>query len=125
MPCAKCGHSKCTLVKTPKFDGSFQVWLKCDKCNKNFRGSAQFLKQAGLDMDKIPVYDPNPAKREKCVVRGCNNYDVQYHHFAPRHLFQMDADDWPVLPVCNFHHSLWHALVTPGMCDTDRLKRAA
>lgn len=43
----------------------------------------------------------------QCQVRGCSETDVEWHHFAPRNVFA-DHDNWPCLPLCRFHHQMWH-----------------
>jgi hypothetical protein len=39
---------------------------------------------------------------EHCGARGC-----EYHHFAPRAIFN-DADSWPTAWLCPNCHRLWH-----------------
>jgi hypothetical protein len=39
---------------------------------------------------------------------------VEYHHWAPYHLFP-DANDWPGSLLCWKCHRLWHSIVTPNM----------
>lgn len=55
---------------------------------------------------------------ERCARRSCERCGsykrLQYHHFAPQALFA-DADFWPGAVLCQRCHSLWHAVMTPGM----------
>lgn len=44
----------------------------------------------------------------QCVVATCTSEETEYHHFAPRNTFLLDADDWPILPLCPAHHREWH-----------------
>lgn len=50
-----------------------------------------------------------------CVVDGCDKTESEWHHFAPYHLFGVDADKWPAGYLCKQHHQQWHRLVTPSM----------
>lgn len=50
-----------------------------------------------------------PTRYEPCVVHGCGEDGVHYHHFAPRNTFGGEADKWPVLPLCLQHHEEWHS----------------
>lgn len=43
-----------------------------------------------------------------CQYAGCNRQAVEWHHYAPRHLFGDAADNWPVGPLCTIHHRAWH-----------------
>ena len=65
-----------------------------------------------IDIDRLPVME-NYSGREICAV--CGNPYTELHHFAPRHLFGNDADNWPMAYLCKKHHDLWHAIVTPNM----------
>jgi hypothetical protein len=50
---------------------------------------------------------------QHCAV--CGTLGAEVHHWAPRHLFGDEADDWPVALLCVKCHKRWHDLVTPDM----------
>lgn len=49
-----------------------------------------------------------PTEYEPCSVRGCQAKPTEHHHFAPYNTFGREADDWPVMPLCQSHHTEWH-----------------
>lgn len=51
--------------------------------------------------------DPYPP----CSYRGCTAPGMDEHHFAPKNTFADDADNWPVMPLCQHHHHEWHQLM--------------
>ena len=69
------------------------------------------------------LYDNRPNAHE-CEFLGCTRRDTQYHHFAPRHLFD-DADSWPGAYLCAYHHTLWHEIVTPNSTNGGRRESTA
>mgnify|MGYP003650688885 CR=1 FL=1 len=60
-------------------------------------------------------------KAETCGCKGCNNTDVEKHHIMPKGYCDlegpeaMDADDWPLVVLCSYHHMRWHATLTAGL----------
>lgn len=84
----------------------------------------------GLTVEDIPVMRDNRAGC--CDGSGCVNcapspcehcgstMRVELHHWAPYHLFDEDADNWPTAWLCRTCHQQWHRIVTPNM----HLKRA-
>lgn len=50
-----------------------------------------------------------------CEVCGSVDH-LEVHHWAPRCLFDTDADLWPTALLCRACHLRWHKLVTPNMC---------
>ena len=52
--------------------------------------------------------DNGVADETPCVVGGCPGRDIQWHHIAPRSVFGAAAEAWPIIPVCQPHHSEWH-----------------
>lgn len=51
---------------------------------------------------------PYPA----CSHSRCNSPGMDLHHFAPYNTFGQDADNWPVMPLCQEHHREWHKRMT-------------
>lgn len=64
-----------------------------------------------LVLEEMQVVADYTEYSHECAVRGCDRRDTQYHHFAPRHLFD-DADNWPCAYLCKYHHDLWHNRIT-------------
>jgi hypothetical protein len=77
------------------------------------------LKASNIDIESIPIVE-DYSDQIKCAVIGCVEIGGEYHHFAPKHLFSDEADNWPTAYLCLKHHRQWHDLVTPKMCE--RLK---
>lgn len=79
----------------------------------------------GCHLDDIPVWQDNRpgccdgSGCENCVDTACEHCGsytaVQWHHWAPWHLFGADANDWPISPLCAICHRHWHAIVTPNI----------
>lgn len=59
-------------------------------------------------------------KSTECARCGAEG-KLQAHHWAPRHLFPEDADEWPISYLCRPCHLTWHKVVTPGMWSTSRV----
>lgn len=47
-----------------------------------------------------------------CSYKDCVEPGADMHHFAPRNTFGEDADNWPVMPLCQPHHQEWHRRMT-------------
>ncbi len=46
---------------------------------------------------------------EECSRNSCRNRDIEWHHIAPKEVFGWEeADEWPVVPLCQEHHREWH-----------------
>lgn len=56
------------------------------------------------------IVESNPP----CEVCGAED-QTEYHHWAPRHLFGDDCDNWPKSTLCQKCHVRWHQIVTPNM----------
>ena len=44
----------------------------------------------------------------RCIVKGCNNRDVQHHHWAQQIVFGLRADDFGTVPLCKSCHDEYH-----------------
>jgi len=49
-----------------------------------------------------------------CEVCGSAE-KIELHHWAPFHLFWIEADKWPTSYLCQPCHVRWHQTVTPNM----------
>jgi hypothetical protein len=69
-----------------------------------------FLPKGSIDdWDALPLFQDNTeGMEENCVVIGCTRKGVEYHHSAPRSVFQEESSDWPIYPICLYHHRRWH-----------------
>jgi hypothetical protein len=62
------------------------------------------------DLDKMPIIADYTTKAEPCAV--CKSTDgVEYHHWAPRHIFGWECEKWPGAYLCPAHHAKWHEAV--------------
>jgi hypothetical protein len=43
-----------------------------------------------------------------CCYHGCESTQVEWHHFAPYNTFGVEANNFPVQPLCREHHRHWH-----------------
>jgi hypothetical protein len=48
----------------------------------------------------------------ECEV--CGKEGAEWHHWAPRDLFGDLCERWPQGLLCQYCHSQWHQIVTPG-----------
>ena len=110
MICRKCG-SESRLVKDIKTDGSEQFWFKCLSCEANAKGPGTWIpKRSIINPDKVEINNDYRTDTDRCAVIGCNE-PAQDHHWAPRHIFGAEAENWPRSYLCLKHHDLWHRLV--------------
>lgn len=91
-------------------DGGFQIKMRCNACGAKSGALPRGLIDAwGITPDRFGWSKTNePREHEPCVVEGCGLTPTEYHHFAPRNTFGVEADQWPVLPLCVAHHRAWH-----------------
>lgn len=113
MRCSRCGVDG-KIYKQKNANGGFVVVERCPKCGRNTIPGKPFLNKALYDWDNLPLFvDYNAEHGHPCDVKGCTRKDTEYHHFAPRSLFE-NADDWLTGWLCKFHHDLWHKLTKTG-----------
>jgi hypothetical protein len=65
-------------------------------------------------MGDIPLVADYSAENT-CVICG---QPGETHHWAPQAMSEQFGDDWfhwPVCPLCQGHHRLWHQIVTPEL----------
>jgi len=137
FPCRGCSKIpeqtySCVLTRYSIRGGTFQLRWHCWHCGRNpghkgayFKNEvnaalfALFPSLAGFVRDPqlmLPETMPVPdIEREECSVDGCEDRITQWHHFAPRFIFDYEAHLWPCLPLCMKHHLEWHRRVTPRM----------
>ena len=116
--CERCQSAQsCKLVRNITASGISQVYWLCLNCNNNTTKGESFIshykiRNANIDIDKLPVINDYRNGGTPCAV--CGAPGTEYHHWAPRHLFE-NAESWPTSYLCREHHSYWHRLVTPDM----------
>lgn len=112
MICPKC-KTECQIYKQINRSGSVVVVERCPYCKRNPAPQRAFLPKGEYDVEALPLFVDYSEEAEPCGVRGCENKGVEYHHFAPKHLFE-DADDWVTGWLCKYHHDLWHKKTETG-----------
>ena len=118
--CKRCAHGDITRVRQKKNDGGYHVIDLCNKCKENAT-PGYFIPQKGMDVLLLPEYIPPYLDQHKCAHTECGSFDTQYHHFAPKHLFD-DYENWPGAWLCKMHHREWHNVVTPNMVKIGKAK---
>lgn len=108
MYCAYCEHDAFSIVKRRIANGTYQVYKKCNKCGKNFHGSAIYLPQRNLILSEYPTVRDDEGINPPCEV--CGEFYTESHHWAPIHLFD-DAYKWPTSYLCRECHACWHLVV--------------
>ena len=112
MICPRCG-TNCEIYKQYNRSGSLVVVERCPECRSNPAPQRAFLPKKDYDVDNLPLFEDYTKEAERCGVKGCENIGVEYHHYAPRHLFD-NADDWAVGWLCREHHREWHEKTQTG-----------
>lgn len=108
-----CYSNKKALVKKEKSDGTYGIYVFCFSCNKHSKLiSPKTILSAGINADLI-IKIKYGDEKNICCVNGCDNFDTQAHHFAPRELFD-DCEKWPIAYLCHEHHHMWHRLTKTG-----------
>lgn len=112
--CLVCGRSeRLTFGKQYNRSGSMVVICLCGYCGNHVDPKNPFYNKKMFDLDALTVLVDLRDSGEPCAI--CGKKETEYHHFAPRHLFGDDADNWPTAWLCKDHHKEWHDKVTPNM----------
>lgn len=105
-----------------KRNGVVEYRVRCTGCgtessgigNNNFR----LLLARGLEFTWFR--QENNDSQLRCSHKTCTRDGIEWHHIAPRNTFP-DADDWPILPLCRFHHQHWHQMMDGYRWNTKTL----
>lgn len=100
------------IVKTIVANGHMHLRKRCPDCGKLYGNP---LPHHTYDESQLPFHELQPLHL-KCVVKDFNSTLVELHHFMPKGIAYengLDPDDWPVAFLCEYHHRMWHNLVTP------------
>jgi hypothetical protein len=114
--CVKCGSENVEPRKTIQHSGAIAIGVYCLDCgkwatDKTWVGKDEFTE---AQVKAMPLEADYRNPDHPCCVIGCNGIGVEWHHFAPKHLFGPDADRWPGAWVCVTHHLEWHRLTKTG-----------
>lgn len=115
-----CSCCRLTPVVIVARNGVRQLIGVCVRCDRKGNPSKEMRDLWRGHLDELPVIDDN---RERYVTDAacerCGSVDVEYHHWAPRALFD-DADNWPGAYLCPQCHREWHRKVTPYLSTLTR-----
>jgi hypothetical protein len=124
--CHNCGTSDNVLLRRIiNAGGASMVAWRCTGCQTWTPSPAQWIKHETVKaiiggrhtIDNIPIYEDY---RIPCAI--CGAMGAQYHHWFPQ-VFKDHAEvspEWGAwaghgIELCQYHHDLWHDLVTPWM----------
>lgn len=90
-------------------NGVETYYLYCPVCGQKTGHIPKTMSAKLLAGGHLPerVHVNTPIDYPPCSYRGCQQPGKDWHHFAPRNTF-IDADNWPVMPLCQDHHRTWH-----------------
>lgn len=120
MRCKHC-NVESVIYRQINTSGARVVVERCPKCRTNPNTNRPFLSVKDYDWFSLPLFEDMSKDAEPCSYKGCKNIGTEYHHFAPRHLFD-DADNWLTGWLCKYHHALWHEKTMTGAYRTRREK---
>jgi len=88
-------------------NGTYQVIDYCLDCKRNANGTHIISHKQIEDIESLPLLQDYTTTAAPCDV--CGSHDgTEYHHWAVRHIFGDDADQWPGAFLCRTHHMEWH-----------------
>ena len=92
------------------------VTLRCSSCKKCPDNKQTFISLRFYNnWQSLPLWKNNSDGYDTpCAVESCKNEGTEYHHFAPRHLFQ-NYHEWPGCYLCVEHHTEWHKSTKTGI----------
>lgn len=90
-------------------NGQPKYYLHCPRCGHSSsqipKHVANHLLTKGMRPTRTRHNDP--MNYPGCSYRDCPNPGRHWHHTSPRNTFT-DYANWPVIPFCEQHHTLWH-----------------
>ncbi len=113
MKCPRCNND-CVIYAQINANGAHVVAERCPVCRTAPDPKKVFLSVKDYDWYSLPMFQDNSKDAPACVVMGCGNKGTELHHFAPRHLFKQEAEDYPKGYLCSYHHSHWHEVTETG-----------
>lgn len=98
-----------TLGRRIAGNGSYQVVAVCSECGTASPPiSHPLVERTGVVISALQVVADLRGSLGRCSRRGCEREAIEDHHFAPRAVFQEEADEWPRALLCLEHHAEWH-----------------
>jgi hypothetical protein len=104
-------------------NGSKSIKIVCPSCGYNLctrYGMQAIGKEYVPNYAMLSVIRDDRDNQKKCSVEHCNNHEVEYHHWAPKHLFGHESNHWPGDYLCREHHTEWHRKTETGAFWKDR-----
>ncbi len=117
MDCERCGSANTEATKTIMHNGEICVTVWCWDCRqsatrKPWVSKGDFTDRELADM-RVRVDNRDP--RHTCCVQGCGDFETEWNHFAPRHLWgEGESARWPAGWLCREHHREWHRRTRTG-----------
>ncbi len=110
----RCGHrhNMPSLGVVVTRAGVKQLRECCSRCMTPMNG-INFSHSRVPDIDAVPVVQDN-RDGTRCEVCGSGE-GVEYHHWAPFHLFGDEANMWPGFDLCRYCHQEWHRTTRTGL----------
>lgn len=97
------------LVEFPKVNGTVGLRMRCSTCGTHNLDDIAQARAAAWGLTVRGRLTPRVrTSLGPCSVKGCEETNVELHHFAPRNTFGEECDDWPVSALCVPHHREWH-----------------
>jgi ssDNA-binding Zn-finger/Zn-ribbon topoisomerase 1 len=121
MKCPRCG-TQSVIYRQVNGNGAKVVVERCPDCRYNPNAGKAFLPLKDYDWESLPLFEDYAAQAHPCEVRGCENVGSEYHHFAPKHLFD-NYGDWHTGYLCREHHAEWHERTNTGSYITRIIKK--
>lgn len=114
--CRHCGiETVWRLARTIMKNGASLIFWQCLECEKRAEKARNIpheeIHKRKISFQSIPVIGDY---RDGEICARCGRKNVEYHHWAPKHLFK-DANAWPGDYLCPDCHREWHDIVTPDM----------
>lgn len=117
--CKRCNSTKVTRYKKRISNGSYQVIDQCDWCGQNANGPGINVPHSQVtDLDALPILADYTQHAPECEACG-SRQGVEYHHWAPRHVFGAVAEEYPKSYLCPDCHQHWHTTIAshnPSEC---------
>lgn len=128
-PCEKCGLNEMEIGEAQTTDGRTIYPFVCVVCGKVHTQYAkravalEHIRKTGKPLPQVKTATQSKperfaaaaeaARNRRCEV--CGEGYAQWHHWAPYHLFGVEAERWPKGLLCQPCHTRWHQIVTPNM----------
>ena len=103
--CTWCGATDISRVKRVISNGDYQIFDRCNSCGRNANGT-KLIPHNGHKPEELETVEDYSKQAPPCERCG-SNHGVEYHHWAPRHVF-VDAENWPHAWLCRPCHIKWH-----------------